>query len=149
MYCLCVNGYCTADTGRQPNCSYQIYQHTLCFVSRSQRSVTTPDRLSAIFGSTHICERLFSQMDTAQQRTEIDPTMKDHTAVFAFQLLIYIPVSTFVWPTSRANFRSKLLFFLNRSEQRINKCKTKDKWKTNKMTYMCAVHFTRSYHKQT
>ena len=25
MYCLCVNVYCTATTGWQPNCSWQIY----------------------------------------------------------------------------------------------------------------------------
>jgi hypothetical protein len=27
VYCLCVNVYCTAATGWQPNCSKQIYQY--------------------------------------------------------------------------------------------------------------------------
>ena len=27
MYCLCVNVYCTAATGCQPNCSYKTYQY--------------------------------------------------------------------------------------------------------------------------
>jgi hypothetical protein len=35
-------------------------------------------------------EQLFSEMNTAKKRTEIDPTMKDHTAVFALQLLKHI-----------------------------------------------------------
>ena len=27
MYCLCVDVYCTAATGCQPNCSLKIYQY--------------------------------------------------------------------------------------------------------------------------
>jgi hypothetical protein len=33
VYCLCVNVYCTAATGRQPNCSYiYIYIHTHIYI---------------------------------------------------------------------------------------------------------------------
>jgi hypothetical protein len=83
--------------------------HSPYFGLRSQRSVTTQYKLSAFFGNTHICERLFSEMDTAKQRTEIDPPMKDHGAVFALQLLIYFPVSICV-TNSSVNFLSEVLF---------------------------------------
>jgi hypothetical protein len=32
VYCLCVNVYCTAATGRQPNCGQQIY-HIISYIS--------------------------------------------------------------------------------------------------------------------
>jgi hypothetical protein len=66
-----------------------LHFFTSYFVLRSQRTVTTPDKLSAFFGSTHICVQF------SEKRTEIDPTMKDDRAVFALQLLKHIPVSTF------------------------------------------------------
>ena len=48
VFCLCVNVYCTAATGCQPNCSEQIYhKYENCVISMVSESVVKPCSVTA------------------------------------------------------------------------------------------------------
>jgi hypothetical protein len=53
-------------------------------------------QINCLLQNYSYCEQSFAQMNTAKNRTEMDPMMTAHRAVFVLQLLKYIAISTFL-----------------------------------------------------